>query len=109
MSCRLKWGAVDPRLRGGGCRIFSAVGLMTGRSPPARGRLEAECFADSLHRSIPACAGEAKKVLLSVLSILVDPRLRGGGHWHFNILAWDAGRSPPARGRRIKLTRKFNR
>ena len=89
---------VYPRLRGGTAFGRALGAPMRGLSPLARGNLPGTNGLTAYGGSIPACAGEPARALISRMRAWVYPRLRGGT---FSPLIWTArrrGLSPLARG-----------
>ena len=89
----------DPRARGGnGATLFTSGGDV-GRSPRTRGKLH--CVNDDLDAkgTIPAHAGETKRLASSTRAFWDDPRARGGNLTRAREVAPDVGRSPRTRGK----------
>ena len=93
---------VDPRVRGEGFDGHDAGTLTPGRSPRARGRHIATIRDLLKDRSIPACAGKARKSKGGDLARRVDPRVRGEGTDYGDQGNPRRGRSPRARGRHAR-------
>ncbi len=90
---------VDPRVRGGDSRSSSYQSTPSGRSPRARGRLQAAGWWLAQVWSIPACAGETDPPSPYIPTYRVDPRVRGGDRIEALMRDVQSGRSPRARGR----------
>ena len=97
--------SVHPRLRGervgpvdqflcGGWISFRAVGS----SPPARGTGVGAPLLPSVHRFIPACAGNGVTGITVAVRVWVHPRLRGERLHLSSPGHGSSGSSPPARG-----------
>ena len=78
---------VDPRVCGGGGFSSWIVGLTNGRSPRMRGRPPGPGGAVQGERSIPAYAGEASILFLTLPFAKVDPRVCGGGGLSYTLAA----------------------
>ncbi len=90
---------VDPRVRGGGTDKRGSESAGVGRSPRTRGRRAVEWRFGCTVGSIPAFAGVAVSVIISEQLTGVDPRGRGGGAPHLEMIMAAPGRSPRTRGR----------
>ena len=100
MTSRSVMSKVDPRVCGGGTSGSNRKKSEAGRSPRVRGRHDDMAAENDRLRSIPACAGEARRRLRSTRSRKVDPRVCGGGV-RLDIAGHiQQGRSPRVRGRR---------
>ena len=91
---------VDPRVRGGDRLERIERYAATGRSPRTRGRQRVTYDLHYETRSIPAYAGETRRLCASSRYRKVDPRVRGGDALPPKLLSQLAGRSPRTRGRR---------
>ena len=89
-------------MRGEGFDGHDAGTLTPGRSPRARGRHIATIRDLLKDRSIPACAGKARKSKGGDLARRVDPRVRGEGTDYGDQGNPRRGRSPRARGRHAR-------
>ena len=89
---------VHPRLRGEHRHADSAVALLNGSSPPARGTRKVRKRSSAHLRFIPACAGNTRCRARGFPQAAVHPRLRGEHLEPRNDDEADAGSSPPARG-----------
>ena len=93
---------VDPRARGGDSSPARHCTTSTGRSPRARGRRSPRHRPGDGRGSIPARAGETSWATRAPPQGWVDPRARGGDRIAAYRLAAARGRSPRARGRRLR-------
>ena len=96
---------VDPRVRGGDCRIGSCRARGLGRSPRTRGRPKPRTRPSYRPRSIPAYAGETAQSGWISAPQWVDPRVRGGDISSIVTLDPSPGRSPRTRGRPLLVIR----
>ena len=94
---------VDPRVGGGSVLIAFAEYIGEGRSPRGRGKRTLRPVRSRPERSIPAWAGEARRVDHHLPHVKVDPRVGGGSPWMTCSAARVAGRSPRGRGKRVKM------
>ena len=95
-------GWVYPRVRGGtNAKSQRAVGD-TGLSPRARGNPEGIVGSVPRCRSIPACAGEPRRLRRRNSQLRVYPRVRGGTLINSPMPAQGGGLSPRARGNRCR-------
>ena len=93
--------SVYPRVCGGTtcCCIFDTV--LVGLSPRVRGNPQHSLNHQRSPRSIPACAGEPRRISHDYPSYEVYPRVCGGTRWLFVRSALFRGLSPRVRGNRI--------
>ncbi len=89
---------VDPRVRGAASRRPRPRHTRAGRSPRARGSLDLGVGVVTEQRSIPACAGQPRQLLLVGGNYRVDPRVRGAATGRCSRWSAGGGRSPRARG-----------
>ncbi len=89
----------QPRLRGDDSRISVLLIVVTGPTPPARGRPPRQRPGGTKTRTNPACAGTTTGPTSARLARADQPRLRGDDDAAFGALADGAGPTPPARGR----------
>ena len=98
---------VDPRVCGGASIWGQLTRPHWGRSPRVRGsHHRCRCRAPP-SGSIPACAGEPKKVTQKPLIFQVDPRVCGGADRYKMNPACEPGRSPRVRGSPHARTRRL--
>ncbi len=90
---------VDPRVGGGDGATSTASAGVWGRSPRGRGRHVENMPKSQRHRSIPAWAGETRRLHLPLALLQVDPRVGGGDGFYAEAAAEPYGRSPRGRGR----------
>ncbi len=93
---------VDPRVRGGAEDHADRAGADDGRSPRARGSRDRADHVLSGRGSIPACAGEPWTRHATRRDTRVDPRVRGGASPEPPPPPPVTGRSPRARGSRLR-------
>ena len=96
-----RWGrstTVYPRPRGGTTRNGAGLGASCGLSPPTRGNLRLPRAKGWLGRSIPAHAGEPRRVGTPISRRRVYPRPRGGTALTSPCVVAKCGLSPPTRG-----------
>ena len=95
-------GAGDPRVRGGAGRGRGSVSGPRGRSPRARGSPSWALVGPNTPGAIPACAGEPDGGNDAGLTHGGDPRVRGGARGTVSRWIGGQGRSPRARGSRLR-------
>ena len=93
--CRV-W--VYPRPRGGTYDEHGRTPRNRGLSPPTRGNLGEVTVYEIAPRSIPAHAGEPRRLAISAARAAVYPRPRGGTAGALISTGGRAGLSPPTRG-----------
>ena len=91
---------VYPRPRGGAVIRFVLPWAEKGLSPPTRGSRPQRRFTERDVRSIPAHAGEPRRLLLPRRTSGVYPRPRGGAGLFVSVRCHSRGLSPPTRGSR---------
>ena len=96
-----RWpGRVYPRVCGGTGMVHRYLSAMGGLSPRVRGNQKVpEEFRQHIG-SIPACAGEPRRPLGTLVGVAVYPRVCGGTCCPKTILDTPAGLSPRVRGNR---------
>ena len=92
-------GAVYPRVCGGSAVADTVTPLGNGLSPRVRGKLVGPGPGPRLHRSIPACAGEAGRPWPWPASASVYPRVCGGSRRRAGLGWGGPGLSPRVRGK----------
>ena len=89
---------VHPRVRGEHAQVTSQFARANGSSPRARGTHVFRRAPGSLHRFIPACAGNTLFPTLPRWAAAVHPRVRGEHRALARVAVGAAGSSPRARG-----------
>ena len=92
-------GQVYPRVCGGSGRVNDGRPGRNGLSPRVRGKLAGGVFLGGRHRSIPACAGEARCGGQRYCADAVYPRVCGGSRISMVVRHWGDGLSPRVRGK----------
>ena len=96
---RLRWTTpVYPRPRGGTRKREGKEIWQVGLSPPTRGNPDIEVLERLVKRSIPAHAGEPRRLTVNSIWGEVYPRPRGGTRRKEKEAAHAHGLSPPTRG-----------
>ena len=94
---------VYPRVRGGTFSSAAILFAIYGLSPRARGNHTAAYLYGKGIRSIPACAGEPWRRMITLRSSKVYPRVRGGTAELGDPYLYLQGLSPRARGNRGRM------
>ena len=89
---------VDPRVCGGAVRCAVCGDRIWGRSPRVRGSRGTTTTTQTTVGSIPACAGEPRRVAYPINCCGVDPRVCGGAFPIPFKMLLNTGRSPRVRG-----------
>ena len=103
------WRRVYPRVCGGSTGRTKRPALATGLSPRVRGKPPPGQCAGRLRRSIPACAGEARKLREEAQACEVYPRVCGGSPTAGIVWVAKHGLSPRVRGKRDRPARNPGR
>ena len=100
--CRVR---VYPRVCGGSAWAAMMIRGVQGLSPRVRGKRGFRRRGHNWGRSIPACAGEARRVAFGNVPLTVYPRVCGGSQPRIVVLPTPYGLSPRVRGklRRVEL------
>ena len=104
--CATRVQEVYPRVRGGTRPPRCPSPTDTGLSPRARGNRRSWGCNSRYARSIPACAGEPRLLLMQETPRKVYPRVRGGTSQFLHQVAAYSGLSPRARGNRGNAIRR---
>ena len=97
-------GPVYPRVCGGSSSASTRCAVICGLSPRVRGKLSPPIQLMPLGRSIPACAGEARRCSTTTARKWVYPRVCGGSVYDIGVVNAGTGLSPRVRGKHKGLT-----
>ena len=101
--------AVYPRVCGGTPFTYTDLGHSVGLSPRVRGNRVIASSPDRCRRSIPACAGEPRRVRPVCSACSVYPRVCGGTAGRHDFVLRPDGLSPRVRGNRPAGSRRVQR